>query len=159
MNNRRLISFGLIILVLIIILFFAKQCSDSSKKRKRVEADSLNHPIDTVKGSQGKPSIRVKPPVIPKDTTDSTAIDPNNFSKARIEVKTFNSAIGWGYDVYVNNKLFLHQPNVPAVPGNSGFETEAAAQKTGELTAFKLRQNINPPSVSMEELDSIGVLR
>lgn len=34
---------------------------------------------------------------------------------------------GYGYDIYNNNKLFIHQPTVPAMPGNSGFTTRTIA--------------------------------
>ena len=35
----------------------------------------------------------------------------------------------WGYDIYNNEKLFVHQPSIPAMPGNKGFATKASAEK------------------------------
>lgn len=66
---------------------------------------------------------------------------------------------GYGYDIYINNALYIHQPYMPSVQGNNGFTTEAKAKRTGEFVAYKISNKIIPPSVSPAELDSIGVLR
>lgn len=65
---------------------------------------------------------------------------------------------GFGYDIIANGKPYIHQPHIPAIAGNRGFATEAAAKKAGEFILTKIRKNIMPPSVSKEELDSLGVL-
>jgi hypothetical protein len=51
----------------------------------------------------------------------------------------------------------VHQPNIPAVMGNRGFASADDAAKTANLVAFKLKNNIMPPSVTTTELDSIGI--
>ena len=53
--------------------------------------------------------------------------------------------------------MMVHQPNIPAVMGNRGFSTEEDAAKTADLVMYKLKNNIMPPSVSVSELDSIGI--
>lgn len=74
------------------------------------------------------------------------------------KVKTFASNIyGFGYDVYRNDKIAVHQPFIPGVNGNQGFATEIDALKVGQLVANKLQRNISPPSVSIKELDSLGI--
>ena len=65
---------------------------------------------------------------------------------------------GYGYDVFADGKPYIHQPHIPAVAGNRGFATEATAKKAGEFILYKISRNIMPPSVSKEELDSLGVL-
>ena len=65
---------------------------------------------------------------------------------------------GFGYDIYVKDQLYIHQPGIPAISENKGFYTADAAQKTAQLVAFKIQNNILPPSVSIQELDSLGVL-
>ena len=83
----------------------------------------------------------------------------NPYTKSKFEIKTFNTAnIGWGYDIYIDGKLYIHQPNTPAVSGNQGFKTEESARKTATLTVFKIKNNIMPPSISTHELDSLKVL-
>ena len=66
---------------------------------------------------------------------------------------------GFGYDIYINgsDKPYVHQPNIPAVSGNKGFSTEDDARHTAELMVYKIKHNIMPPSVSVKELDSLGI--
>src|SRR6187455_1133814 len=55
----------------------------------------------------------------------------NPYEGSVIEVKTFkNDSIlkGYGYDIYVDNSLKVHQPHIPAVSGNKGFSTEEKAK-------------------------------
>src|SRR3954454_3597377 len=42
---------------------------------------------------------------------------------------THNSDKGYGYDIYVEKRLFIHQATIPAIPGNGGFATKDAAEK------------------------------
>ena len=83
----------------------------------------------------------------------------NPYKDATIEVKAFKDSIGWGYDVFINKSQYVHQPHIPAVPGNRGFSSEAFAKKTGEFVGYKIKNNIMPPSVTPAELDSLGVLK
>ncbi len=64
----------------------------------------------------------------------------------------------WGYDIYKNGRLFIHQPAIPAIPGNKGFTTIAAAEKTASKVMEKIRKGDNPPSVSIKEMQQMGVL-
>ena len=66
---------------------------------------------------------------------------------------------GYGYDIYIFNSPdpYIHQPHIPAVPGNTGFQTEAKARKAAEFIAYKIKNNIMPPSVTPHDLDSLGV--
>lgn len=66
-------------------------------------------------------------------------------------------ANGFGYELKMNGKTFIRQPQIPAVPGNNGFRDEADAYKVAEFVASKVRRNIMPPSVDLEELDSLGI--
>lgn len=74
-----------------------------------------------------------------------------------IEIKTFKMDNGWGYDIFKNGKAYIHQPNIPAVSGNFAFKTEEQARKTAEMVAYKIKNNIIPPSMTIEELDSLGI--
>ena len=77
----------------------------------------------------------------------------NNTLKSKIKMT------GFGYDIYRNNALYIHQPNIPAVAGNGGFSTAEKAYKAAKLVAYKIQNNISPPSISRQELDSLGSLR
>jgi hypothetical protein len=82
-----------------------------------------------------------------------------------IEVKTFEvkdsagTSQGWGYDIYVDSKKMIHQPIIPAIPGNNSFKTEQDAQKTGLLAANKMRKEGSLPTLSVKELEKLGVIK
>lgn len=63
----------------------------------------------------------------------------------------------FGYDIHINNQNIIHQPHIPALQGNEGFKSEKDARKVAELVIKKLRKNIFPPTVSIEELDSLQI--
>ncbi len=67
------------------------------------------------------------------------------------------SSYRWGYDIYVDGRLYIRQPHIPAVNGIIGFKSEEDAMKTAELMIYKIEKNILPPSVDISELDSLGV--
>jgi Domain of unknown function (DUF4907) len=51
---------------------------------------------------------------------------------------------GYGYDIYKGKALVIHQPSVPALPGNSGFATKAAAEKVGGKVVEKNAERRKP---------------
>ena len=82
----------------------------------------------------------------------------NKKSQNLISIKTFNTTnIGWGYDILRNGKLYVHQPNIPAVAGNAGFKTEVDAKKVAGLMKHKIEKNILPPTIDIKELDSLKI--
>jgi len=76
-----------------------------------------------------------------------------------IETTVFQVGDGWGYDVFVDGKRFIHQPYIPALQGNKAFDAESDAKKVAEFVAGKIRMNSIPPTVSYQELDSLGVIK
>lgn len=60
---------------------------------------------------------------------------------------------GWGYDIYKNNKLIIHQSNIPAIEGNITFKKEEDANCIAKIVVEKLKKNIFPPSITKEELE------
>ena len=82
-----------------------------------------------------------------------------------MEVKTFEvkdstgKALGWGYDIYVKNIKTIHQPIIPAIPGNKPFKTESEANKIGMLALSKMKRTGNLPTLFIKELDSLGITR
>jgi hypothetical protein len=89
----------------------------------------------------------------------------NPYENSKISVQVFrvdsvelNGTKGWGYNILIDEKMYIHQPNIPAVMGNNGFPTEEKARKAGEFVANKIKNNIIPPAVTAEELDSLQVI-
>jgi hypothetical protein len=73
-------------------------------------------------------------------------------------IKTYNTpATGWGYDILKDGKLMIHQPHIPAVPGNKGFATKEEAMKIAKLMKKKIQKNIMPPTIDVKELDSLKI--
>ena len=70
----------------------------------------------------------------------------------------FIEGTGWGYQIFEGSKLIVNQEHIPAVPGMQGFETEEHARITADYILEKLNNGIFPPTVSPEELDSLGVI-
>jgi hypothetical protein len=64
----------------------------------------------------------------------------------------------WGYDIYLQKRLFIHQPNIPGLPGNDGFKTKTDTKKVARLVIDKIKKSEMPPSVTVEEMKKIKVL-
>ena len=64
----------------------------------------------------------------------------------------------WGYDIYQDKHLFIHQPVIPGLPGNEGFKTKAAADTVARLVIGKIKKGEMPPVVTVEELKKIKAI-
>ncbi|MGD0280140.1 MAG: DUF4907 domain-containing protein [Smithella sp.] len=65
----------------------------------------------------------------------------------------------FGYDILMNGKLLVHQPSIPALPGNDGFRTKEQAQRVADFVVKKIRNNEMPPTVTIKDLNSMNVLK
>ena len=84
----------------------------------------------------------------------------NPYANAKITTRIIPSANKtFGYDVLVNGKTFVHQPSIPAIPGNNGFATKEKARKVADFVVKKIRKNEMPPTVTIEDLNKMGVLK
>ena len=64
----------------------------------------------------------------------------------------------YGYDIYADRRLSIHQPSIPAMPGNEGFKTRATAEKVARLAIAKMKKGELPPTISPGELKKLGVM-
>lgn len=64
----------------------------------------------------------------------------------------------WGYDIYRNNKVIIHQPCIPGIAGNQGFKKKSDAKKVAKLVIEKLNQGMMPPTITILELQNLKVL-
>ena len=90
-------------------------------------------------------------------STENRMRSADSMLQPEITFKTFALNGGWGYDLYVDDKRTIHQPIVPAVAGNDAFATEEDAKKIGELAVFKMRSTGSFPTITIQELDSLGI--
>lgn len=78
--------------------------------------------------------------------------------KINISLITFHTPTGWGYDVYANDSIYIHQEYMPAIAGRKGFQTEAEANTIGRLVISKMKYG-KFPVISLHELDSCEIKR
>jgi hypothetical protein len=79
-------------------------------------------------------------------------------SNVKVTYKIVNSINNtFGYDILVNEKVFIHQPTVPATVGNQGFTNKKDAQTVADLVTHKIRQGEMPPKVSVEEIKKLNL--
>lgn len=91
---------------------------------------------------------------------DSARPAEDSEAEADVYFKVFrNDSDGWGYDVYRDDAVFIHQPHVPAIVGHRGFSTEEDARRVAALVAEKIREEMMPPTVSLQELTELGVVK
>jgi len=64
----------------------------------------------------------------------------------------FQTKTGWGYNILVNDKIFIHQVTVPALPVQGGFEHQWQAKNTAHLIITKLKAR-QLPTLSMFEVN------
>jgi hypothetical protein len=64
----------------------------------------------------------------------------------------------WGYDILVDNKLTIHQPSIPSLPGNKGFKTREGAEKVAKLVIQKMKKGEMPPSIDAEEMKKLKAI-
>ncbi|MFC1734377.1 DUF4907 domain-containing protein, partial [candidate division KSB1 bacterium] len=120
-----------------ILGFFFFSCQNKQKDRKK---EALQDTITIIEETY-------KPP---KEIETKQAFDIRTFQ---------NKILGWGYDIYINGKLYIHQPHIPAISGNRGFNSESDAKKTAAYICTKIDKTQSLPSVTIYELDSLGVLK
>ena len=151
---------------LIPIVIFLFSCGSGNEKAKTTMADT-----SAKKKSEKSISPQQKEEEELDEVSEKKKGQPqeNPYKNAKIEVKVIDNVKsksaedvrvgGYGYDIYIFDAIYVHQSNVPAINGNRGFKTKVQAQKAGEFVAYKIKNNIMPPSVSIQELDSLGVLK
>jgi hypothetical protein len=96
-------------------------------------------------------------PPVPEVTT-TVSEEPIKPQNQEFSYETIENENGWGYNILLDGKLFIRQPNIPSIPGNKGFSDEEKAKKVAEFITYKIQNGIMPPSTNKQELDSLGVL-
>jgi hypothetical protein len=64
----------------------------------------------------------------------------------------------FGYDVFTDGRLLIHQNSIPAVAGRKGFKTKAQAERIARLVISKLEAGVMPPSVKVDELKKLKAI-
>ena len=53
----------------------------------------------------------------------------------------------------------IHQTSAPALPGNEGFKTKKDASKIALLVIDKIRKGEMPPTISIDEMKKLNVIK
>jgi len=65
----------------------------------------------------------------------------------------------YGYDVFGNGALMIHQTSIPDLTGNEGFKTKEDASIIALLVIEKIRKGEMPPTISIDEMKNLGVIK
>jgi len=65
----------------------------------------------------------------------------------------------YGYDVFADGRLMIHQTSAPALPGNEGFKTKADATRVALLVIDKIKKGEMPPTISIDEMKKLNVIK
>ncbi len=74
-----------------------------------------------------------------------------------VTVQPFETATGWGYSIYTDNKLYIKQTFIPGLQGNHSFATREDAKKVGELAVQKMAAYHKMPYISPADLQQLNI--
>ena len=97
---------------------------------------------------------------MPKDTLAKMPPSPENTDpNGNYSVKTLLKDDGsWGYQIFLNENMMINQHHIPGVSGLRGFINEEKARRAGDFVIWKIKNRGGQPRVTVQELDSLGVL-
>jgi hypothetical protein len=82
-----------------------------------------------------------------------------DFNNAKLNYKIIpGEHNGFGYDIYSNGRLTIHQATIPAVAGNNGFKTKDKAERVAKLVIEKIKKGEMPPTLSIEEMKKLKAI-
>jgi Domain of unknown function (DUF4907) len=77
-------------------------------------------------------------------------------SSHRIKVTSIQVNGGWGYQIWVNDMVYIDQPFIPIVPGRKAFPDKKSAIRTGNLVKHKLLHN-QSPALTRTDFEKLGL--
>lgn len=81
------------------------------------------------------------------------------FANSKMTYKIINATNStFGYDIFADTKLMIHQPAIPGVSGNQGFKTKADAEKIAQLVIAKIKKGEMPPTITIEEMKKLKAI-
>lgn len=98
--------------------------------------------------------------VEPKTQTQTQFPASDAFANSKVIFKIIDGADKtFGYDILADGRLLIHQPSVPGLPGNKGFDTKQAAGNVAQLVIKKIKKGEMPPTVSVEEMKKLKAIK
>jgi hypothetical protein len=161
MKKNILIVVLAICLISMIFVYFFMPRTVLVKSDPVVIKDTL-YKTDTVyinKIKENKPGVSAKefPPLTEPKKKKDTA---NPYRDVNLTYKIIPSENNtYGYEILMDGRLYIHQPTIPGLPGNTGFNDKETAMKVADLVISKIKKNEMPPSVTAEELKKLNALK
>jgi hypothetical protein len=97
---------------------------------------------------------------LPGKANETAFPKTSQFHNAKVTYKIIDAPDKtFGYDIYADRRLVIHQLSVPALPGNEGFTTKANAVKIAQLVMSKIKNGEMPPTVTIEEMKKLKAIK
>ncbi len=74
----------------------------------------------------------------------------NQPARPALSARVFQTTAGWGYDILVNDSLFIHQETMPVTGGGKGFAHKEWAEKASRLIINKMENGRHPRLTSFD---------
>lgn len=74
----------------------------------------------------------------------------------RLETVPIQVSGGWGYNILVDDKTYIHQEFIPAIEGVKAFASKEDALKTAKVVVQKLAKG-EVPAITKKDLDSLHI--
>ncbi len=68
-----------------------------------------------------------------------------------VELHAIKLSDGWGYEVLVDNKVYIHQDCIPAISTYKRFKSEADALLIGNKVVAKIKEG-KKPALSVQDI-------
>ncbi len=75
-----------------------------------------------------------------KSASDIDTTSQKNSTSAEATAYKLEKDTGWGYKIFVNNKQYINQRQIPFIQGIKTFATKEDAQKLGDWVASQIKK-------------------
>lgn len=75
----------------------------------------------------------------------------------QVDISRAPAGHGYGYTISTDEGVLIRQPHLPAVSGKAAFTRAEDARRVAELVVRKMKAGVYPPSVTPEDLDTMGI--
>lgn len=73
-------------------------------------------------------------------------------------LKIIETNLGWGYEIYNKNNVFIRQENIPAIQGNKSFSSKQDAEKVGNFIMQQMiKSQKDLPAITVKQIDSLNI--
>ncbi|PWT74320.1 MAG: DUF4907 domain-containing protein [Bacteroidetes bacterium] len=80
----------------------------------------------------------------------------NKDEKVFVQAQAVQTQLGWGYNITVGGKVYIHQEFIPAIAGKHGFKSKEDALAVGKRVIEKMASN-QLPTITVQDLKELGI--